>query len=156
MSQELPSLSDVRFSAMRFLALREHSAKELKSKLEQKFASPDLIEAAITGLIELHLQSDERFAQAFVSMRQRQGKGPLLIKLELREKGISPELIARFVDDSDALWLVLAREAKRKKFHGVAPIDQRGRAKQIRFLQSRGFSSRHIKAAFDSVVVEDL
>lgn len=155
MQQEQPKLSDIRFSAMSLLAMREHSAKELKNKLERKFENPELVASVITGLIEQNLQSDERFAQAFVSMRQRQGKGPLVIKMELREKGVPAELIAQFIDDSDELWCELAYEVKDKKFRGVAPADQRERAKQMRFLQSRGFSSRHIQAVFKLTTNED-
>ena len=110
MQQVSPSLSDIRFSAMNLLAMREHSSKELKDKLGRKFESVGLIEEAIAGLIEQNLQSDERFAQAFVAMRQRQGKGPLVIRMELREKGVASELIAHFVDDSHALWSELARD----------------------------------------------
>lgn len=155
MQHASPTLADIRFSAMNLLALREHSAKELKDKLERKFESVGLIEEAIAGLTEQNLQSDERFAQAFVAMRQRQGKGPLIIKMELREKGVEGELIAHFIDDSDALWFELARDVWGKKFRGAPPVDARERAKQMRFLQSRGFSSRHIQAAFTGATSED-
>jgi len=154
--QQVPStLSSIRFSAMNLLALREHSAKELKDKLGRKFESVELIEEAIALLIEQNLQSDERFAQAFVTMRQRQGKGSLIIKTELREKGVIGELIARFIDDSDALWFELARDVWGKKFRSTLPVDSRERVKQMRFLQSRGFSSRHIQAVFTGTTSED-
>lgn len=148
MQQASFTLSDIRFSAMNFLALREHSAKELKEKLGRKFSSVELIDEAIAGLIEHNLQSDERFCQAFVSMRQRQGKGSVVIKIELREKGVSPELIAQFVDDTDDVWFELARDVWSRKFRGATPADARERAKQMRFLHSRGFASRHIQAVF--------
>ena len=155
MQQTSPTLTDIRFSAMNLLALREHSAKELKEKLERKFECATLIEEAIAGLIEQNLQSDERFARAFVAMRQRQGKGPLIIRMELREKGVAGELIAHFIDDSDALWFELARHVWTKKFRATPPFDSRERAKQMRFLQSRGFSSRHIQAVFTGTTSED-
>ena len=148
-------MGDIRFSAMNFLALREHSVKELKEKLGRKFSSVELIDEAISGLIAQNLQSDERFAQAFVAMRQRQGKGSVVIKMELREKGVAPELIARFVDDTDALWYELVRDVWSRKFRGAMPIDSRERAKQMRFLQARGFSSRHIQAVFVSASSDD-
>ena len=61
-------MGDIRFGAMNFLALREHSVKELKEKLGRKFSSVELIDEAISGLIAQNLQSDERFAQAFVGL----------------------------------------------------------------------------------------
>jgi regulatory protein len=155
MQQEPPKLSDIRFSAMSLLALREHSAKELKVKLERKFSCPELIDEVISRLIEQNLQSDERFTQAFVAMRQRQGKGPLIIKMELREKGVEAELILQFVNDSDICWCELACDVRGKKFRNAAPVDQSERARQMRFLQSRGFSSHHIQAAFRPTSTED-
>lgn len=155
MQQAVPTVSDIRFSAMSLLALREHSVKELKDKLGRKFESVALVNEAITGLIEQNLQSDERFAQAFVAMRQRQGKGSVIIKMELREKGIDAGLIARSVDENDVAWFELARDAWHKKFRGTMPADPRERAKQMRFLHSRGFSSRHIQAVFTTSTDED-
>lgn len=155
MQQAPPTLGTIRFSAMSLLALREHSVKELKDKLERKFACVELVEEAIAGLVEQNLQSDERFAQAFVSMRQRQGKGPVIIKLELRDKGVGAELINQFVDDVDMLWCELARDVWHKKFRGTMPADLRERAKQMRFLHSRGFSSRHIQAVFAVTTNDD-
>ncbi len=148
MQQSSFTLSDIRFSAMNFLALREHSVKELKEKLGRKFSSSELIDKAVSGLVEQNLQSDERFCQAFVSMRQRQGKGSVVIKMELREKGVAPELIAQFVDDADSLWFELVRDVWSRKFRGATPADARERAKQMRFLHSRGFASKHIQAVF--------
>lgn len=154
MQQELSKIAEIRFSAMNFLALREHSAKELKDKLARKYEQAALVEAAVKGLTEQNLQSDERFAQAFVAMRQSQGKGSVIIKMELREKGVTAELIAQFVDDADPVWVELARDVRSKKFRGAGPSDQRERAKQMRFLNSRGFSGGHIQGAF-SVTSED-
>ena len=155
MQQELPKISEIRFSAMNFLALREHSVKELIDKLSRKYAHAELVAEAVSALTDQNLQSDERFAQAFVSMRQRQGKGPVIIKMELREKGVAAELIAHFVDDNDPLWLALARDVHTKKFKGAAASNQLERAKQMRFLHSRGFSGRHIKDAFAPVSADD-
>lgn len=155
MQKDAATLSDVRFSAFGSLAMREHSAKELRNKLERKFEDPALVDAVMEELIAQDLQSDERFTQAFISMRQRQGKGPLIIKMGLRERGIAAELIAECIDDSDELWLKLASDVRQKKFRGAAPIDQRERAKQMRFLQARGFSGRHIQAAFNAAATDD-
>lgn len=155
MQQTLPSVSDIRFSAMSLLAMREHSLKELKDKLGRKFASGALVDEAIAGLIAQDLQSDERFAQAFVAMRQRQGKGPVIIKMELREKGVDAGLIARFVDETDVVWFELVRDVWCKKFRGTMPSDSRERAKQMRFLHARGFSSRHIQAVFTAATNDD-
>jgi regulatory protein len=149
MDAESPKLSDVRFAAMNFLAMREHSVKELREKLGRKYAAwPLLLDSVIKELIEQNLQSDERFTIAFISMRQRQGKGGQLIRLELRERGIDSELITSYLDDTDPEWQVLACDVRRKRFGNEQPKDQRERARQMRFLHARGFSSHHIQQAF--------
>lgn len=142
-------LSDVRFAAMNLLAMREHSAKELSEKLGRKFSSPEIILQVVADLKEQNLQSDERFAEAFIRMRQQQGKGCVLIRMELRERGVDAYLISHLIDESEAVWFELARDARIKRFREM-PIDAREKSRQMRFLHSRGFSNRHIQAAFNS------
>ena len=140
-------LTDIRLAAMNLLSMREHSMCELARKLGGKFPVPELIEQVIIDLRNQYLQSDERFAEAFIRMRQGQGKGSALIKMELREKGVAPYLISELINESDAVWAELARRVLLKRFH-TAPLDGKDKARQMRFLQSRGFVSRHIQAAF--------
>ncbi|WP_052417315.1 regulatory protein RecX [Cellvibrio mixtus] len=141
------TLPDLRMAAMNLLAMREHSVKELTEKLERKFPGSGLVEQVINKLAEQNLQSDERFAVAFIAMRQRQGKGSALIRMELRDKGISSELIGALIDDADSIWFELAQNIRQKRFHDL-PADGREKARQMRFLHSRGFAGRHIQAAF--------
>lgn len=146
MSEQV-KLSDVRFAAMNLLAMREHSVKELGDKLGRKFSAPELVDQAVTDLKAQNLQSDERFAEAFIRMRQQQGKGTVLIKMELRERGVASPLITRLIDESDPVWSALALEVRMRRFK-ERPADGREKAKQMRFLHARGFASRHIQAAF--------
>ena len=92
---------------------------------------------------------------AIVTRPSLQGKGSVVIRLELRNKGVASELIERFVDDHDSVWLELVREVWCKKFRSALPADSRERAKQMRFLQSRGFASRHIQSVFVSESSEE-
>lgn len=140
------SLADVRLAALNLLAMREHSAGELVDKLGRKFSDPELIAQVITALKAQNLQSDERFAEAFICMRQRQGKGSVLIKIELRERGIDSSLIAALINESDVAWFRSAQEVRRKRFPEL-PTDAREKARQMRFLHSRGFACHHIQAA---------
>ena len=141
------TLSEVRLAAMNLLAMREHSIKELFDKLNRRFSAPELIELALSSLKEQNLQSDERFAAAFINMRQRQGKGSVLIRMELRERGLAAQLIDELLNEADSVWFDLVREARDKRFKAL-PVDGREKARQIRFLHARGFASRHIQAAF--------
>lgn len=149
METDAPKISELRLAAMNYLAMREHSVQELKEKLARKYSTwPELIDSVVAQLAAEGLQCDHRFALAFIAMRQRQGKGSQLIRLELRERGVAGELINQCLDEVDPCWNELARTARTKRFGHMLPSDQRERAKQMRFLQARGFSSRHIQRAF--------
>lgn len=149
-----PTRAELRLAAMNLLARREHSALELRDKLQRRFGeqSPvaERLDEALAGLARDNLQSDERFAEAFVTMRQRQGKGPMRIYQELRHKGVSDALIAAYLDPVDEdTWRELAREVLHKRFGSEPAETLRERAKQQRFLQYRGFSHEQIRSAME-------
>ena len=93
-------------------------------------------------MIEQKYQSDERFSESFIHMRYSQGKGPILIAVELKDRGIKD------FDLSIYDWFVLAKEVRRKKFGLNIPADYKDESKQKRFLHSRGFNSDQINKAF--------
>lgn len=148
MSTDTITKSAVRLAAMNMLATREHSAHELFQKLSTRFDNKELVAEVISGLTAENLQSDQRFAEAFVVMRTRQGKGPVRISLELRERGIASDLINFSVDAADVSWSELAIAERIKKFGVEVPRDMKERSRQMKFLQYRGFNQFQINAAF--------
>lgn len=148
MAPESNTPAAIRFSAMNLLAMREHSVKELRQKLTARFADEaEAINTEISRLTEQGLQSDERFAEAFVAMRMRQGKGPLRILLELQERGVSDVVCCAYLDASDECWREQAVAEARKKFGHVPAEDLKDKSKRSRFLQYRGFTHDQIKFA---------
>ena len=131
----------LRHKAMDLLARREHSALELRRKLEAKGNPAEAVVAVVEELQHEGLVSDERFTEAFVRYRQNSGHGPLRIQLELRERGVSDELSSAYLDFADRQWLTLAEQVRSKRFGTAAPKDYQERARQARFLQYRGFTS---------------
>ena len=141
-----PSHSDIRYAAMDFLARREHSRHELLQKLLRRFGesvgSEGIVEGVIDELAEENLQSDARFAEAFVRQRSQRGYGPLRIRQQMREKGLSDELVSNYLyADTSRNWAAIARAARQKKFGAVLELDYQAKAKQMRFLQYRGFDA---------------
>jgi regulatory protein len=128
--------------AMRMLVRREHSQLELRQKLSFKDFDASDIEHTIDLLIEQNYQSDERFAQDFIQMRFNQGKGPIKITLELKQRGIE------HFDLSVFDWFELAKAIKESKYGSLASLKYNEQAKQKRFLQSRGFDFDQINQAF--------
>jgi regulatory protein len=122
--------------ALKLLVRREQSAFELHQKLALKDYSEDEIVDVISTLQTQGYQSDERFAELIVRTRTNQGKGKLLIVVELQKHHIpNPE---DYLQDID--FKQLCQQVKNKKFGTQKPKDIKDKQKQMRFLQSRGFS----------------
>jgi len=136
---------------MDFLARREYGQTELVRKLADKGFDRSVAEQAITALRKENLQSDQRFAESFVQSRINQGKGPVRIRLDLGQRGISDAAIEGALEEADADWYALARDIRGKKFGGARPADFKSKARQMRFLQYRGFEPDHIQAAMESI-----
>jgi len=83
-----------------------------------------------------------------VQVRRTRGFGPLRIKQELREKGVAGELIDRWLDLPGAEWTHDIRRVRQKKFGARLPKTFTERARQMRFLQYRGFTHDQIQRAF--------
>ncbi len=132
---------------MDYLARREHARGELLDKLTGFGFEPDIAEAAVARLVDDGLQSDERFVEAFVRSRIGQGKGPARIRADLREKGVTSSLIHAGLEGANQDWYALAVDVRLKKFGSDTPANFKEKARQMRFLQSRGFESDHISVA---------
>jgi len=148
------SESRVRSVALALQSYREHGAKELEAKLTRKGYDSLTTAQVVDELKESGLVSDRRFAEAFVRSHAARGHGPIRIRYELRELGVATDLIASGLDSQDVDWGVLAGEVRRRKFGTKVPPTYPLRAKQMRFLQYRGFSTDQIRAAFGSHACE--
>ena len=142
------SPQEARKKAMDFLARREYGQTELIRKLADKGYDPDVAADAVVQLTGEGLQSDARFSESFVQSRINQGKGPVRIRLDLGQKGISDSDIEIALEEAEADWRALAREQRIKKFGPDLPPDFKEKARQMRFLQYRGFEQDHIQSAF--------
>lgn len=125
--------------AVELLARREHSCLELKNKLKQRGAPQELLDELFLQLKINNYQSDERFAASYTRMRTEAGFGPLRIRAELQQRGISSELIAQVLDQDDEIWLLRLRELWQRRFRGKFPQNQQEYGRQVRFFLQRGF-----------------
>jgi regulatory protein len=130
-----PSL---RSRALAILARREHTRAELARKLAAFSESAGDVAAVLDDLASRKLLSDERYAEARVATLSPKF-GAARIEHELRAKGVTGPLAERAVRGARDTELDRARAAWRKRF-GTPPADALEKAKQMRFLQSRGFS----------------
>jgi regulatory protein len=140
---------EIEVTAVRLLSRREHSTEELRRKLASKGYPEASIAAVLEKLGNKKVVSDERFTSSFVNNRARRGKGPVRIRAELRQQGVTDPQIQQEVGSTDRDWNQLANEVRRRKFGADLPRSQGERAKQARFLQYRGFNSDQIRAALN-------
>ena len=135
---------------MDLLARREHGRQELERKLGRRF-DPGELQAALSALAREGLQSDARFAEGFARERVLRGYGPRRIQQELLQRGVSGSVADRALRDLETGehldWRRLARQALEKKFgESALPADFAERARRLRFLQYRGFSTEELAA----------
>jgi regulatory protein len=138
-----PSL---RARALQHLARREYSRTELRGKLlphvqaghDFEQASAVDLDALLDNLTSRGWLSDERAASQLVHIK-RSRFGIQRITHELRQKGISEELIEAALPALKESELEAARQVWQRKFSSQ-PKDSKEKARQMRFLQSRGFS----------------
>jgi len=139
-----PELS-LRARALQCLARREYSRAELAAKLrpyaqiEDDFEQlqPVDLDALLDDLTARGWLSDARAATQLLHAR-RPRFGAQRITHEMRQKGIGDALIEQALPALKETELESARGVWQRKF-GVLPQDDNAKAKQIRFLQSRGF-----------------
>jgi regulatory protein len=142
------SPKEIRKKAMDFLARREYGQDELARKLAEKGYRRSIVDDELRRLAEEGLQSDTRFAESFVQSRINQGKGPVRIRADLGQRGIRDGIIEGALEEAGCDWFELAREERVKKFGAAVPADFKEKARQMRFLQYRGFEQDHIQSAF--------
>ena len=135
---------------MRLLARREHSRAELTRKLQhsvQADGSEDL-EALMDELAARKLLSDERYAEGRAHVLSKK-YGASRVAYELRSKGVSAELVEEASRAARETDLTRARDIWRRKFRSPGTSREQ-RAKQMRFLQARGFSFDVIRAVMNT------
>jgi len=129
--------------ALRLLSLREHSRQELERKLKPFEQTPGELAQALDFLQAKDFINEQRVVESVVNRRSAK-LGASRVRQELQAKGLPVEAIAEAVQEMRSTELERARDVWRKKF-GEPPEDQAARAKQIRFLVSRGFAPEVVK-----------
>ena len=125
--------------AVKLLARREHSAAEIRQKLQQREFSSSEIDEVVVELQKGDWLSDERFTEAYIRSRRLKGFGPVRIAVELRERGVDETLVSRYLLADDEVWVQTMREEYQRKYRGTSYEDYQEKAKRMRFLQYRGF-----------------
>jgi len=127
--------------AVDLLSRREYSRRELAQKLKPHAESEEQLSALLDQLSARTWQSDQRTAEQFIRAKSSQ-YGSLRLRQTLREKGLEPDVIEQAlteqndVETAQAVW--------QRKF-GSLPETLQEKARQVRFLASRGFPAEVIR-----------
>lgn len=131
--------------AIALLARREYGRAELRQRLLARTSADEArernaaeVDAVLDELAAQGLLSDDRYARSVV-LRKAGSHSARAITETLKAQGVADETVRqalahREVDDDAvmrALW--------QRRF-GQPPRDERDKARQVRFLQSRGFA----------------
>ena len=128
----------LRAQAISLLARREYARSELERRLIAKGAPRSEVDLVLDELIAQGYLSDARYARAMAA-RKAGCYSRRSIAEELKSKGVARTDIERALteaetDDEKALRALWQRR------YGKPPIDEREKARQVRFLQTRGFA----------------
>lgn len=136
--RERPPAS-LRSRALKLLARREHSRVELERKLAPHAGGdPAALEKLLDELTARGWLAETRVAEQIIHTRRRRfGSGR--IRQELLAKGVSEEVVATVLPQLEESELDTARAVWRRKFK-APPATSAERARQVRFMQGRGFA----------------
>jgi regulatory protein len=143
--------SPIKDACLNLLIRREHSQKELLTKLTAKGFEADAVLPVISELAAQGWQSDTRYAESYTRHRLKKGYGVLAIRYELKQHGITNFDIDTMLLDITDSWLTLITEVYQKKYHDDNNMSLAERAKRTRFLLQRGFDNRLIQELFNSL-----
>ena len=138
--------NDLENRALRLLGRREHSRLELWQKLYRKAADDDQLSRVLDQLESAGWLDDLRFAEVYARQRREVGYGPIRIRAELEQRGVTqvPETLSGV---SEAEWQDAAARQRRRFGDDGENLSWKEMARQSRFLAQRGFSRRQIEAA---------
>ncbi len=128
---------------MRLLSQREHSRAELERKLAPHEEEPGTLAKALDELQAKGFISEERVVESVIHRRASK-LGTARVQQELAAKGLSSESMVDALEQLRSTELERARAVWSRKF-GEPATDPKERAKQMRFLLSRGFAAEVVR-----------
>jgi regulatory protein len=136
--------------ALRYLERKARTEAEIRQKLVDKQVPPQEIEAVLVKLKSYGYINDEKYAVDFQRARNDyKPMGVRRIKLELQQKGIEKEIIAKVAADKEAEYQLAleAAQTRLRQYRNLTPdVFYR---RMTGFLARRGFNYETIKQVFE-------
>jgi regulatory protein len=128
-----------------YLKFRPRSTCEVKRHLRKKGYDESVIDLSMCKLQETGWLNDREFARSWIENRATfRPRSKHLLRMELKAKGLNPEIIETELDDVDEYEM--ANAAAKSKFNQYNKLDWKGyQNKMYSFLSRRGFNYEIIK-----------
>ncbi|TXZ76150.1 recombination regulator RecX [Vibrio mimicus] len=143
-------LAACRQSALQLLSRRDHSEYELQQKLALKGHQTEVIDEVVKYCLELGYLSDVRYAASQTRQMVHKGYGEQRLRQRLKEKRVAEDVIEQVLAEQTIDWFELAKEVAHKKFKSGISLERSQYAKQVRYLQYRGFGFDQIRYALQA------
>jgi len=130
--------------ALRILSYRDRSEKEMRTKLSKAGYDEKIINLVVKELKRLQLMDEEKFARNYAKTKMvTRPAGEFLLKRELKQKGISDEIIEETLKEiyQEKDQSQVAVELAKKKKLQLKNVDVKKAKKRMSdFLMRRGFN----------------
>lgn len=138
-------------AALRYLAIRPRSVREMTEYLAKKSPDPAWVRRVIERLNHYRYLNDKEFARIFIENRKRHNpKSRFALTHELKQKGIRSHIIEPLLDTyDDARMACVALENKFRQWHHLDPVTRQKKA--FNYLRYRGFDYAAIRFAWEQV-----
>jgi regulatory protein len=142
---EEEQLKKAKAVALRYLAFRPRSCKEVSEKLVQEGFITPIIESVVVSLADYGYLNDQKFAEGLaVHLLENKKFGFMRIGAILKDRGVSPELVKATISElqqnyseEQTAFQIMKRRFSNFNIHQAAPKDKN---RLIQFLRRRGFS----------------
>ncbi|KQB10793.1 recombination regulator RecX [Vibrio metoecus] len=143
-------LTACRQSALQLLSRRDHSEYELHQKLTLKGHVHEVVDEVVKYCLELGYLSDVRYTASQARQMVHKGYGEQRLRQQLKEKRVAEAVIEQVLAEQIIDWFELAKEVAHKKFKAGISFERSQYAKQVRYLQYRGFNFDQIRYALQA------
>lgn len=145
------TLTNLQRAALGWLGRREFSVKGMRERIYRRFpdAEPGDVSQTLEWLLEQNYLNDERFGGMLFRYRVGRGQGKIRVRQALQQEGLSPELIERIFDEAQIDWFEHAFDTHQRRFANHPITDNKDKARQLRFLQYRGFNAEECFSAIE-------
>jgi len=137
------------------LSRRPRTEKELRDYLERREIPQEAAEAAVQQLKQLDYLNDTSFARQWIENRQAfRPRSRTVLRYELQQKGVAPEIVAEELQDfDDGEAAAAAAEAAVHKYRNLDPDTRRRRL--TGYLSRRGFRYDTIRGVLENILEDD-